>query len=165
MKILSFSCVEKLPRLLDKTCGQTIRPAWKHLVELGKKKPRFKVEDPVKLMWKQRDKNKYFDKSNGLWWPERATHLPEYKDAWFQKLLGTGTIIEVFEIKIEKYLGNFDTQIFRVERNKQTLLKSEREGLSEAEGFDSREEFFSYFDKKYDILIRLPFYVYRWDWD
>lgn len=87
MKVLNFSCVEILPSLLDKTKTQTIRPAWKEVIIVGRgmgksgstffglrgndsstiieKPPRFKVGEEVKLMWNQRSKYQWFCRECG----------------------------------------------------------------------------------------------------
>lgn len=88
MKTISFSAVEVLPTLLNKTKTQTIRPAWKinegyyeegsEIIKIKPqcadgccndfiqyKKPRFKAGDKVKLMWRQRSKHEWFCRKHG----------------------------------------------------------------------------------------------------
>ena len=80
MKTISFSAVEILPALLNKTKTQTIRPLWKDngalynnkFVDGGfveqkiikrlvkETKPRFKIGEKVRLYWKQRSMYKEF---------------------------------------------------------------------------------------------------------
>ena len=78
MKVISFSAVEILPALLDRSKTQTLRPAWKEDAylrcnDISKeinpnkyfKEPRFKVGEKVKLMWKCRSPYKYFSPDDG----------------------------------------------------------------------------------------------------
>ncbi len=79
MKVLSFSAVEILPALLDKSKTQTIRPAWEKgtikNLDTGKmmggfvkpKLARFKVGEKEQVMWKQRTspKDSWFCKTCG----------------------------------------------------------------------------------------------------
>ncbi len=120
MKTLNFSVVEKLPSLLNKSCSQTIRPAWnilkgtpatfsgkfsKKMVRLMEKPPRFSPKDQVSLYWNQRSKYEGFCRDCGLgrWNPPmnkcRECDLPT---PWFGKYLGTVEIVEVFKIEIER---------------------------------------------------------------
>ena len=83
MKVLSFSAVEILPALLDKSKTQTIRPAWKdkhpqwdkepskcikEIREGFETKPRFQPKEQVTLMWKQRTspKGSWFCRKHGI---------------------------------------------------------------------------------------------------
>src|SRR3990167_5499099 len=90
MPALSFSVIEILPALLNKTKVQTIRPLFLQkgekpkrieecdapglrngitgkidLPSIGHKKPRLKIGDHVKFYWKMRNKAKWFCKKCG----------------------------------------------------------------------------------------------------
>ena len=85
MKIINITCVEKLQSLLDKSCSQTIRPAWNNSFTKDaisfvraptvlasklnplviEKPPKFKVKEKVKLMWNQRSKYDWFCRDCG----------------------------------------------------------------------------------------------------
>lgn len=94
MKILNFTCIEKLPSLLNKNCSQTIRRAWKEIIvskdskkkkdkdileitgesglhkykltEKIDKSARYEVGEIVRIMWKQRSKFHYFCRHCGI---------------------------------------------------------------------------------------------------
>jgi len=108
MKTINFSAVEVLPSLLNKTKQQTIRPAWKSIwgvapsVEFTEsKQPRFKVGDEVKLMWNEKSKAEWFDRTKGEGLDIKQIK-PDFKCMCFNKLLGTATITEVFEIEMSR---------------------------------------------------------------
>jgi hypothetical protein len=69
MKVLSFSAIEILPALLNKTKIQTIRPAWfgkwqtikgmnGEIPTVYYKTPRFKSGEEIRLEWKSRNSPK-----------------------------------------------------------------------------------------------------------
>jgi hypothetical protein len=203
VKIISFSAVEILPALLNKTKTQTIRPLWEDL-NLKKifpktstdayvlKKPRFKVGDKVKLMWKQRSKYKWFCKKCGgeINYPQHkeefgAVYEKKSKNAYiyhkgfekgeckfenvevsfiptFPKLLGTGTITEVFEIEMNKnYVSERDGVAIRVLKER----KEDYDEFARRDGFKDLEELINWFDKHYDLSTSKRFAVYRWRWN
>jgi len=211
MKIISFSAVEILPSLLDKSKVQTIRPlkivtervpkkVFYHLKRMdtfsgdkcygkiigGDEKtlevttqsfPRFHKEDKIKLIWKQRSKYKLFCSRCGqkveigfretyhkcMFPVKEMDDIP--KAYTFPKLLGTGTITEVFEIEMkwskidgfqykpedtDTWFSGFDDYI---------------EELAKLDGFKSAEDMFIWFDKKYDLSTPKRFAVYWWRWN
>ncbi len=177
MKIISFSATEILPRLLDKSKSQTIRPY---------SKPRFKIGEKVKLMWKQRSKYKEWvycydckelvpiididiekdDVGIVLICPvcisEKVNH--------FRKLLGIGEITEIFLIELWKHPDGHVSVIDLTNYKKLNYL--EKNELAFQDGFrcdfDKRLSEFkvmaNWFDEKYDISNPKLFLVYRWKW-
>lgn len=193
MQILSFSAVEILPSLLNKSKTQTIRPLWKEPPKPPKapnkeiekqmnnvykplkrttglllKKPRFKVGDKAKLIWKQRSKYKWFCpecKGNGtLTEKEMINHITSYHGItkntplYFNKILGIAKITEVFEIEMKTMDKDGDLQIIGFKDFK-TVEKTWK-----LDGFKNSIEFYDWFDKKYDLSTPKRFAVYRWVW-
>lgn len=79
MNTLNFNVKEKLQSLLDKSCTQTLRPAWKlewqddythgeHInCEVKVEKPsNFPIGEKFKLVWNKESKYEWFCKSHGL---------------------------------------------------------------------------------------------------
>jgi len=206
VKIISFSAVEILPALLNKTKTQTIRPLWNqkseikyikstetaHVFDFDYKQPHFKVGDKVKLIWKQRSKYKWFCKKCGgeINYPQHkeefgAVYEKKSKNAYiyhkgfekgeckfenvevsfiptFPKLLGTGTITEVFEIEMNKnYVSERDGVAIRVLKER----KEDYDEFARRDGFKDLEELINWFDKHYDLSTLKIFAVYRWRWD
>jgi len=161
IKPLNFTCKEKLPYLLKLKKGdkfQTIRKAWKKekyhdlpydgegysegqidnytKTELVDKPPTYKVGDTVPMIWDRDSKN---------------TKLGKIKI----------TDIDLIEIsKDEKgfWITSPDGSLFMpgyygYEKNVKCLAL--------ADGFDSVEKFFKYFDDNYDISTPKKFWVYR----
>ena len=179
MKIISFSAVEILPSLLNKTKTQTIRPAWKYVKVLDtgyeaiRDKPaRFKVGDKVKLIWKQRSpKNSWFcsicgrqqvpliDSSHTPMHPHLFHYMNPNK-TMFHKILGTATITEVFKIEMGKYAG--PDGYFVGTPHKDTPQPKE---LAKRDGFKSAKEMFKWFDKHYGLSQPKNFWVYRWKYE
>jgi len=184
MKILSFSAVEILPALLNKTKDQNVRPLFCNEIpctSFHKYLLRFKVGEKVKLMWKQRSKYDIFCKRCGRYWGN-----PDCVDfqAWcevgavvwkpisseklhFPKLLGTGTITEVFEIIMYKLKdGKFRITDLRAEggidcSDDHSFVKK----FSFRDGFEINTDMFKWFDKAYDLSTPKMFVVYRWKYD
>ena len=200
MKVISFSAVEILPALLDRSKTQTLRPAWKDLINIGdkkgdeptllgqlypekmpygEKKPRFKVGEKVKFMWKCRSPYKYFSPDDGrgvLKLKDGATWVyePMIKVSnLFEKTLGTGTITEVFEIEMGikkgevKYSDRTEIREYQAIEGvgRQLFFNDRYVELPQMDGFKSTEELFRYFDKAYGLDSPKRFYVYRWRWD
>ena len=121
--------------------------------------PRFKVGDKVKLMWKQRSKYPLFCRKCGNQIHTRIHNclfpLNETKLA-FPKLLGTGTITEVFEIEMGR---NY------IIMNGVWLSIYDCEQIAKLDGFKTVDDFFHYFNKHYDLSTPKRFAVYRWGWD
>lgn len=139
MKILSFSAVEILPALLNRSKTQTIRPAWLGQVATimihdndepprkethyeMEKKPRFKVGEKVQLMWKQRSKSFAFCKFCGRGWKDFKNREDKYwrtkccdvvvncgDFCFIDKKIGEVEITEVFEIEIRKDQNSLHT--------------------------------------------------------
>lgn len=167
---ISFSCVEKLPKLLDKSCCQTIRP-------VGKRK--FKVGDKVTLYWKQRSPYKIFCSKcgkgheitnfDGKRWLE-YNKFCECKSIPITKTLGTGTITEVFEIYMVKKVTPVYNEV--VLYNKSGTVYNKHEIFSDSvkndialrDGFNSFKEFSDYFLSHYDLNKTKSFQVIRWKW-
>jgi len=183
MKIISFSAVEILPALLNKTKTQTIRPAWKYVKVLDtgyeaiREKPaRFKVGDKVKLVWKQRSpKNSWFcsicgrqqvpliDSSHTPMHPHLFHYMNPNK-TMFHKILGTATITEVFKIEMrqegKRYWVIYPSDIPSV--NGIAKIDEENSELAKRDGFKSAKEMFKWFNKHYDLSQPKSFWVYRW---
>lgn len=164
MPALSFSAVEILPSLLDRSKTQTIRPS----------SPRLKVGDTTTLYWKQRGKYKIFcskcghggqvsDKTQmvstivGM----MCQHCGYYNN-FFHKKLGKVKITEVFEI--EMWVGN-DAPLVTGYNLKDTYELARRDGFKG--GKDGKYmDFYNYFDSKKYGWLNTPkrFSVYRWEW-
>ena len=166
MKTINFNAIEVLPSLLDKSKTQTIRPAWKSIwgvapsVEFTEsKQPRFKVGDEVKLMWNEKSKAEWFDRTKGEGLDIKQIK-PDFKCMCFNKLLGTATITQVFEIEMWKTIAGF-----RTITNGKIAYDESNKDLAKRDGFKSAEEMFKWFDKNYDLSKARRFYVYRWRWN
>jgi len=158
MKTISFTCVQKLKKLLLKECGQTIRPIPKN----GKQ--RVVLGERIKLLWNQHSKFKHFC-------PKCGKKTDHYELAYcnncfatvrpFSKILGTGVITEVFEIEMcNHYHNKLGLRIYDYKK-KRYLKEEEIIELSVNDGFDKPEEFVKFF-KKYNLRFVQSFYVYRW---
>lgn len=168
MTAISFSCVEKLPKLLDMTCCQTIRPKGKRILKVG---------DKVTLYWKQRSRKKYNslnqwfctvcgneidvskfpNGSQGYCKCGAYKNINAYEDGLMSKILGTGTITEVFEIQMfqsGRFIINFINHI------EESVFE-----LATKDGFSFIEDFIKWFRKHYDLSEPKNFVVYRWRWD
>lgn len=149
------------------------------------KKPRFKVGDEIKIFWNQRSKHKKFCKicgkeSNHFNHIYKTTFLNKKSkiilacintknmnshENWFNKLLGTGKITEVFEI--EMGLGKYkDREMYYIEYIGQEPESREyyNEPIAKLDGFQNADDMFFYFDNTYDLSNPKRFYVYRWQW-
>jgi len=195
MKIISFSCVEKLPALLrwrdEKLEWQTIRPAWKEcrckgegyslVLDQGtvpatcnchngflEKPPRFKVCENVQLMWKQRSGYLQFCSICGCGGSARD-EIPYLPDIPCQDDGNMNWF--------PKLLGTGPvTEIFKIEmdfdnhgRHGISFPKGHKTDgvmdLAMRDGFDPAKEFSEYFNKNYDLSTPKPFYCYRGGWD
>ena len=197
MKVISFSAVEILPALLDRSKTQTLRPAWKEDAylrcnDISKeinpnkyfKEPRFKVGEKVKFMWKCRSKYQWFCKNCGD--SDCFNMTPEIPFAYafgcpnckgehklFHKIIGTGTITEVFEIEMGikkgevKYSDRTEIREYQAIEGvgRQLFFNDRYVELPQMDGFKSTEELFRYFDKAYGLDSPKRFYVYRWVYD
>lgn len=176
MKTLSFSAMEILPALLNRTKTQTIRPAWHEIPDMfGRKREhwklteektaRFSVGDPVKFYWKQRSRFSWFCKKCG---ESNISHSVNgdfgrchsckiqgtQSEIIFDKVLGTGKITDVFKIAIMKTpSGTF----FLTGKNQTDLAKRD--------GFNSARDMFTYFNQHHDLSSEKLFWVYRWKWN
>jgi hypothetical protein len=221
MKIISFSAIEILPKLLSKEKDQTIRPLkwtcnfckekfWSreecdnHIAEksevdkfygngnststvyqqdIMEPMTRFKVGDKVKLVWKQRSKYGWFCDQCGRGIREESvenirevenTNLPETCSVTdksiklFPKLLGTGTITEVFEIEIkrlDKLHWSIDTPNYHLIAQETLEIWDEIRELYTRDGFKNPMQMMLWLDKHYDLNTPKRFIVYRFKWD
>ena len=179
MKTLSFSAVEILPSLLNKSKTQTIRlRKYGNIKHFDKDRekyfnppPRFKVGEEVQLMWKQRSKWIKFCKVCGshitgyrgvaLWCSNKQCVTYEKELKMFHKLLGKVKITEVFEIEMKSTNG-FGTILHKKEDGWYAWFPNLINNLAKRDGFESAEELFRWFDKQYNLSSPKQFYVYRW---
>lgn len=202
MKTLNFTATEILSKLLSKEKTQTIRKAWKicewcygkgviggdldeYNCKCGdakgviSKPPTYKVGDKVQLMWEKDMPERSFCTGCG----NPMTKLDGYCK-WggcnkkmftsiFNKILGTGTITEVFEIEMRKdnkrpiglyYIKEFPIPTHRIVMGCIQYPKFIND-FAERDGFPNSEAMFKWFDEKYDLSEPKKFYVYRWGWD
>lgn len=166
---LSFSAMEILPGLLNRTKTQTIR------LLFGK--PRFYVGRKIKLYWKQRSKAKWFNAQTGEEISDinkpvgKTFRILEMKHNFdgtsealvtddtiiFQKLLGEAEITEVFEILLDKNGARRNgASAYGAGINLVEIIRQD--------GFSNGREMFAWFDKKYDLSTPKKFVVYRWRW-
>lgn len=163
MKILSFSAVEVLPALLNRTKTQTIRPlfcenCWQGNIPpfedvMSKCPPdwhktHFKVGEKVKLYWKQRSIYKWFSIFDGSPLIDDKGLEPE-RTLFFPKLLGEAEITEVFEMWMGK---SYSIKI------------DEYKDLAKRDGFSSWEDMQRWFEMRYFFMSPSDkkFAVYRW---
>lgn len=175
MKIISFSCVEKLDKLLSKECCQTIRPLFEkkpldaiikgigRTVKTGSpyKQPKFRVGEKVQLMWKQRSKSQVFCQLCGRDYPNECKCIVDIDHApVFSKLLGIGETTEVFQIEMLKLNHN----VFKIDDlTKDRDRTEELNFLWESDGFKDVDMFWKWFEK-YDLSQPRKFATYRWKW-
>lgn len=168
MKIINFTAVEILPKLLSKEKTQTIRPVW------NKDKPYLKVGDKVQIMWNQRSKfkwfNRYTGKGTGLKSGNKSLPIFEF----ITKQLGTAEITQVF--KIEMYEdGDFTTYpcgygVMKIDNEGKWIKRMDlwdiklADRFAKRDGFKSIRDMFNWFDKQYSLDKPKQFYVYRWVW-
>ena len=189
VRVLSFSAIEILRALLNKTKTQTIRPVKQYQkgvvvahddiqgdiyrTEIKDKPPRFKVGETVRLEWKSRNspKGSYFccncgRKTTGKndEWDNEMCPVHGSCDA-FEKILGYGKITEVFKIQ----LSNRALECGIIENGKLMMLPPGPFGfgqyfteLAKRDGFTDAETMFSWFDSHYDLKTPKTFWVYRW---
>ena len=150
------------------------------------KPARFKVGDKVRLMWNQRSKYKKFCSICGQPKPIEENTIADIflnqhgycdlcidtnnllfkkqKQITFNKLLGIGTITQVFKIEMMKK----DKKLFVNGIKMPHLMIAGKywfNVFAKLDGFSSVEQMFSYFDKHYDLSKPKQFHVYRWSWD
>ena len=165
--------------------------------EIFPKPARFKVGDSIKLLWNQRSKYHYFcricgtdfDNSKsygdygtckcgtrieGIYIANHTLAGTIQHSVCFNKLLGTGTITDVFKIEMSKgifpkigngFIHNFINYIKNLEYWIKSPNKDNCDKLAKLDGFSSAEEFFSYFDEHYNLSQPKNFWVYRFRWD
>ena len=143
----------------------------------NEKPPRYKVGEKVKIYWNQRSKYEWFCREcgNGVLpitlkfgcsckiYNKNKIKITERMNKYFNKLLGTAKITEVFKIEIVK--TNVDENWYNIMVNNKAMLNEEREDLAKRDGFSSAEKFFQFFDKQYDLSQPKFFWVYRWKYD
>lgn len=208
MKIISFSEVRFVRAILEGKKTQTIRPLfgksnkkWTEtftpspFLEMMDdmkikqpiiKKPRFKVGESAKLMFKQRStpKDSWFclkcgdsiaagidvdGKPAGQIWCINCNRSREQNEI-FPKHFATASIESVFEIEMWKLdddyvsvaLGGSIRMVYN-NQPENNLNPTELEKLAKRDGFNSAKEMFNWFHKKYN-LSKSPkrFAVYRW---
>lgn len=182
--VFSFSAIEVLQALLDKSKTQTIR---------ADKKPRHKVGDIVPLFWKQRSKYELFcaECGDGLFTKDEIKRevsksenikkhakcfrladinfdkreIDETSPMRFPKTLGEVEITEVFEIEMEKRgLKNPKIAMILTGVKKYIPFSERHLEIPHRDGFKNFDEMFNWFDKKYDLTQPKRFFVYRWRW-
>ena len=185
MKTINFSCVEKLQSLLNESCSQTIRKAWEIcLVCKGKpcsvepecyicnetgfvdKEPKFKVGDEVKLMWDEKSKAEWFDRTKGEGLDIKQIK-PDFKCMCFNKILGTATITKRTMLLITKQ-GN-DYLCFERKNKRENWIElsiGNKQELAELDGFKSFRDLIIYFEKEHniDFTTEKEFYRYLYKW-
>jgi len=158
MKTINNTCKEVLPSLLDKSKCQTIRKAWttEHDGDgfnapsnyWNEAKPaKYEVGEIVELVWdgqKTIIQEWYNDKPNEIFKLSR------------DNILGKVRITEVFKIKIECNLPNYDIEVIEGEATDLCLY--------ERDGFKSDIQMLRYLDEAYDLSTPKEFWVYRWEW-
>lgn len=148
--------------------GEAITHETKNIIE---KPPRFKVGEPVQFDWKQRSPHQWFCPICGMQknkfiednMPTLCYYCKTTNPKIFPKILGTGIITEVLEIKI-----GFEVSPAIFYDGKGFAPEAEFfEELAHQEGFHSSMDFFNWFDKQYKLSTCKPkeFRNYRWRWD
>jgi len=190
MRILSFSNVRFVRAILEGRKTQTIRPLFRKIIPDSKvtysnapkiaeeiilgKKPIHKVGDKVKLVYKQR-----VLKKDDMFCPCCGMVLDKYynikidgdlshghgKTECLPKHFATAKIIDVFEILMEYVpLHTGGSFCYKIEGNNHIQFESnDKNLLAEKDGFDSAEDMFRWFDKKYCLLEPKRFAVYRFE--
>ena len=173
MQIINFTAKEILQKLLNKEKSQTIRSAFKTVDnKLIPKPARFKINDKVKMLWKQRSPYNEFckvcgnpiKKAEGQAIYCDTENCPEFGRATetFNKILGTGTIIDVFNIFLGKERVMFTAYPPHCGGDyPNDFIKD----LAKRDGFNSTKDFFNWFDNHYNLDQPKPFRVIRWRWD
>lgn len=171
--------------------NQTIRKAWeeqeiidwfsgKRKIIFAPKPPKFQVGDEVDIVWDEElPEDSKFCSCHGEVLKYRKTGpYNQFHDAIkerkhirafgiFPKHLGKVKITEVFKIEMVKKKW-IDAEGYN------WLLTSEKYGISsigdysiellaKADGFNSAEDMFTYFDKNYDLNSPKEFWVYKWE--
>ena len=185
MKTISFSVVEILPSLLDKSKAQTIRPAWKYfdrvMVPIGMtgKPARFKVGDTAEIYWKQRSKGKAYCKVCGCCvdkWITQIKILSVFRvlrvycgkckkdQPYFNKILGVVEITEIFKIEM-KNESQYCLELYDEVKDKWSEKGDNyKRDLAKKDGFKSAEQMFKFVEMFYGLDFPKEFYVYRWEW-
>mgnify|MGYP001618212847 CR=1 FL=1 len=191
MKVISFSAIEILPALLNKTKCQTIRPAWKEVCYLkGKcgtknikkngfwmehknckfvlfeKKPRFKTGDIVKLLWNQRSKHLTFCSRCG-----KGYNYPSMLEVEHTCLPVKENERIPESYSFSKKLGEVEiTEVFQIDLNAYDIKRVDKPlysvtELAQNDGFGTYNKFQNWFIKKYHLDYRFKrFNVYRFRW-
>ncbi len=172
MKIMSFSAVEILPALLDKSKTQTIRPAWSRFTNTDKqRKPYHKVGDEVRLMWKQRSKYRYFCSKCGIGCDNDTQQVTKNCECItigvIDKTQRNVIITEVLEIEMFRFEEEQETicVTYSGGEERPTMTDKDMEEIAKRDGFNSSIDMIKYFEKNYiskgDTSTK-KFYVYRW---
>jgi len=165
MRAISFNVEELLDALLTRKKTQIIR--------LSKGRPVYYVGDRVKLVWKQKAKNvckNCLEFKTGYCKLFKTRVIDEFRCQAFNNTFGIVEITEVFKIEMGIYPKLYNRYSFYAMKGKDDcpyLSDIFLPGIYESEiinneGFASRQEFYEWFDAKYDLKIPKDFYVYRW---
>lgn len=179
MKFINFTCKEKLQSLLDKSCSQTIRKAWKVIADVSciddkriyPEPAKFKVGDKVNLVWDKDSISDWFCRKCGekiiatgpVWVCSNnkmicgtcADVLGEEDSNMFNKNLGTVEITEVFKVEISL------KGIFIPPVNNHPIA-IDLYDFAKRDGFKSLPDLHDYLDKQYGLKQAKEFWVYRW---
>ena len=159
MKIISFSAVEILPKLLNKTKTQTIR-----------RKRRIEQGEEVSLIWHQRSKYKMFCRRCGRRILKELGECEFCGDCgMFSKYLGTAEITEVFGIILGKNSISVENlkhkwRFFNFDSEKGLLSSRIMKDLAERDGFENSFELFKWLDINHGLDKPQKFTVYRFKW-
>lgn len=159
---------------------QIISPNGGNMVvkEMVSKEPFLKVGDSCQLVWKCRSspKGSNFCSTCGVMikdWigrpePWEIENLPcGHKIGYFEKVFGHAEITEVFKIEmlvngiyfpnveIGKKEGGYSFKTDYVNWD-------ELDDFAIKDGFKDSYSMFTWFDKRYDLNTKKPFYIYRW---
>jgi len=146
-------------------------PTLDRIEQLKEKQPRFKVGEKVRLVWKQRSQHRWFCNNCGDSL-SRGYYLPEEIKCCFKcgnyedfnaipKTLGTGTISEVFKIRMSIDAVYSDTFKFAGISPESKAY----EDLAKQDGFEDAKSMFKWFDEHYSLVPPKEFIVYRWRWN
>lgn len=175
MPALSFSSVDFVKKILEGKKTQTMRPLFKE-----GQKPRLKVGDKVKFYYKMmagHPKDSWFCKKTGKITEPMVVcgegccverfcddHKPTYLAdgcKCFPKMFATVEITEVVEIEMIK--DPFDSRNDGIiDHGYKVCLCDRFEDFARMDGFNSVDDMFEWFHKKYDLFKNRRFVVYRW---
>ena len=188
-KVLNFTAQEILPKLLDRTKIQTIRPGWKKPELVSgisingnpifdkdgenpyiEKPSRFEPGETIQIMWSQRSKHQFFcincgkgvDLYPGENYPKRGLCCTNHAGSYkyFPKIIGKAKINTVLKDGIYKDSdGKFHMNAAGFE-----LAGGDVEKIAKMDGFKSAGHMFIWLDDRYDLSTPREFWIYRWRW-